>query len=423
MAEPAAAGAPAHRAAPPWLFFLLAVPFGVAGSYTSTSFNYILNQNQVDPAKADTAVALSVLVAGVQFLWAPLMDIKLRRRSWFVVVSFAGAALMIAAMATPVKAHTDLFIGLTLAAQVAICLTSACNGALMANTVPNERRGLAAGFSNAGNIGFGAITSGVTLQLVDRVRLPVVGLVIGAMLALPSLLVLMIDEPEPPRRGAAETFRAMARDVWNTVKRREGWSGYLLCLSPVGTAAAMQLFTGKFAETYHPSPAMIAVNNGYLGGLITGASCMVGGILCDRFRRRSAYLAAGALTALVAIAFALAPCSPRTYAWGTLLYLAVTGFCYAAFTAFVLEVIGAARDTAATQYTLFTAAGNQAIAYVIKLDGVGRGFYERHVDAAHSGRGLLYTDALLNLVGIALFTGLLALLRPTRGRASASSAP
>jgi MFS family permease len=158
---------------------------------------------------------------------------------------------------------------------------------------------------------------------------------------------------------------------------------------------------------------MVTIVNGVANGLLTAVGSLVGGWVCDRMNRRLAYALAGAATAVVGIAMSMAPLSPATYAVGALVYMLVTGFCYAAFSAMVLEIIGAQKGAAASaQYTLFTAAGNGAIAYVTAVDGWGY--------AHHGPRGLLVTDALANIVGIAMLLGLsYALLRPR----AASPAP
>jgi hypothetical protein len=106
---------------------------------------------------------------------------------------------------------------------------------------------------------------------------------------------------------------------------------------------------------------------------------------------------------------AIAPLSPTNYAVGVLVYLFVTGFDYAAFTAFVLEVVGDREGPAAsTRYTLFTAAANGAIAYVGRLDGFGY----KHWGA----RGLLWTDAVANVAGIGILSAVLLLVqRSSRG--------
>ena len=74
------------------------------------------------------------------------------------------------------------------------------------------------------------------------------------------------------------------------------------------------------------------------------------------------YLASGALTALCGLVMAVSPRVELTYAIGVTTYALITGFCYSAFTATVLETIGKGGKAAATQYSLFVAAGNSAIA-------------------------------------------------------------
>ncbi len=86
-------------------------------------------------------------------------------------------------------------------------------------------------------------------------------------------------------------------------------------------------------------------------------------------------------------------CSARTPC--TLLsYLLVTGFCYSAFTATVLETIGKGGAAAATQYSMFVAAGNAAITYV--------GFINTRFHANHGVEGVIASDAVLNVAGVVI---------------------
>jgi len=81
-----------------------------------------------------------------------------------------------------------------------------------------------------------------------------------------------------------------------------------------------------------------------------------------------------------------------TFTAGALTYALVTGFCYAAFTATVLETIGSDDKSAATRYSLFTAAGNVGIAYV--------GLIDSRFEARHGVSGVVASDAVLNLAGV-----------------------
>jgi MFS family permease len=163
-------------------------------------------------------------------------------------------------------------------------------------------------------------------------------------------------------------------------------------MSPVGTAALINFFAG-LSDDYHASAGMVAFVNGPMNGLLTAGGSLLGGWACDRMNRRVAYLIAGGLTAACGLAMMLAPLQPMTYAVGVCMYLFISGLCYAAFSAVVLEAVGSTTgEAASTQYTLFTSAGNAAIAYT--------GFLDTRAHKQHGPRSLLGVDAALNLAGI-----------------------
>ena len=81
----------------------------------------------------------------------------------------------------------------------------------------------------------------------------------------------------------------------------------------------------------------------------------------------------------------------------------ITGFCYSAFTATVLETIGQGGKAASTQYALFVAAGNVAIAYVGFVDSRfgGHQILPNGEDRPVVGH-VIASDATLNLIGVAI---------------------
>jgi MFS transporter, PAT family, beta-lactamase induction signal transducer AmpG len=405
---------------PVWIFGLLYLPYGISGAFASATLGAILQKYGVDKNKIASAVAASLLIATFQFLWTPTVDIGFRRRTWFMIMCVLGGLTMASTALIDVPNNIDLFIYMVLGSQVFVNLTGPCIGGLMATTLPDDVRGKAAGFSNAGNIGAGAVGAGISLTLFQNYSLPAVSIATGLMLMLPGLIALAIPELKPIKRKATELFRTMFRDVWNTARSRVGWSGMLFCISPVGTAAAMQLFT-SFSDDYKASGNVVAIVNGYAGGVITGVSCIISGYFCDRINRRVAYLIAGAATAICAVAMAIAPMNQATYIVGALFYLLITGLCYAAFTAAVLEIIGNAGATASTQYVLFTAAGNFAIAYVVKLEGYGYTWWQSTYGQATAPRGVMFADAALNMAGVIVLLILMKTLGIGRGKASDAS--
>jgi drug/metabolite transporter (DMT)-like permease len=81
-----------------------------------------------------------------------------------------------------------------------------------------------------------------------------------------------------------------------------------------------------------------------------------------------------------------------TFVVGGTAYALITGLCYAAFTATVLETIGKGGENASTQYALFVAAGNAAIAYV--------GLADTRFEESHGVEGVVGCDATLNIIGV-----------------------
>jgi hypothetical protein len=164
----------------------------------------------------------------------------------------------------------------------------------------------------------------------------------------------------------------------------------------VGSAAVANLIS-SVGPDYHASDAQVAWVSGIAGGLLSACGCVLGGFLCDRMNRMSAYALAGLLSAIFAGWMALGPASPLSYSGGYAGYAVAAGVAYAAFTAVELEVLGKRRHAAGTAYSLLGASGNLPIVYMTWLDGAG---YKRS-----GARGLMGVDALANGVG-----GLLLLL-------------
>jgi len=391
------------RAPPPWIFGLCCIPFGVGAMFCGVALPKLLRDAGVPVEKIAGYAALVLAPAAWQFLWAPIIDLGPRRRSWLIAVSLVGGLAFAAALLLPLPARIDLFVALSFVGSVFTGLVGSCCGGLMATTLEPAQRGPASGWYNAGNLGGAALGGGMVLTLgrLFSARAAAVGVLCAVFL--PALAALWVPEEKRPRRALGQLFRAMFRDVARTVRRRDGWTGILFCLSPVGSAALLNLFSAV-ARDYGASDSMTEFINGYWGGLITAVGSLFGGYLASRMRPRTTYLIAGGLTAVSAAAMIYFPLSPVGYAVGGLAYLFVAGICYAAFSAVVLEAVGQAGDSAATQYTLFTAAGNMAISYVAFVDGLGY--------AANGIAGLLGTDALLNLAGIGLLVLVLSRLRP-----------
>ncbi len=376
---------------PPWLFGITGIPYGVGGSFAAVTMPFFARKAHFTMGEIGWYGTALLFPPIVQFMYAPIVDIGPKRKHWLVIVTVIGAICFGAAVMMPLPSRMTAFLTLAFIAQTVSGLSGSCNGGLLATTMPDHLRGAAGGWLNVGNLAGGALSAWLTLKMAEYFSPAIVGAGLMVFMILPCLAVAGLHEPDRPRRSVRAVFSTLWRDVSHVVRMRQGWTGMLLFSSPVGTAALINYFAGM-APDYRASAGTVAFVNGWLSGIVTAVGSLIGGYVCDRFSRRAMYLLSGGLTALCALAMAGAPLSPKTYAVGVGAYLLITGFCYAAFSAAVLETIGKGGAAASTQYALFVSCGNLAINYV--------GLVDTRFDKGYGPRGLLTVDAAMNVIGI-----------------------
>ena len=405
------------RPTPPWLFLFLEFPYASAVGYASIAMPYWIGRSGVGLDELAGLAAMVTLPHGMKILWIPVLDLAGRKRAWSVGMSFATAALLAAASLVPdPAAHLRLYGLLVAASQATATTAHAANNALMAITTRPGDKGKAGGFSMASNVG-GTGLFGALAVMVGEVWSPREGgFAVAAVALAMGMLALRIDEPIPvrPAATAAPGFlsrsragqvafgllvqvRELLRDIWRTLRSREGFTGLVICLAPVGCQAMSNLFSG-IAVQYGAGARLVSLANGVGGGVAGAAGAILGGVLADWMSRRYAYAASGTLTALCALAMAAAPMTPATYAWGTFAYLFAGGLAFATWAGMVLEMVGLSAATA-TKYAIFNASLNLAISFMIRLDGRGGQVLHERLGLA-SARGALVTDAVFTFLGV-----------------------
>jgi MFS transporter, PAT family, beta-lactamase induction signal transducer AmpG len=392
---------PASSFPHPVVFLVLILPFGVMGGYLAVTIVYLLTQAGVAVDESAALVALSYLPHSWKFLWAPLADTTLSRKAWYTlsaVVSALGIYATGAVSAT--SAAIPLLTAVVLISNVAVTFLAMSVESLMAYGSPEEAKGRAGGWFQAGNLGGFGLGGGAGLWMAQTFDVPWIA---GAVLAVISLACCAaLSFVAEPRRSAREkTYRQLlievGRDLWSVARSRRGYLGLLICFLPIGTGAASNLWSAVAAD-WHASAETVALVTGVLSGLVSAAGCLVGGYICDRIDRKGAYVLFGALMAGCAVAMALAPRTETMYAAFTLLYGFINGLAYAGFSAVVLEAIG--LGAAATKYTVFASLSNMPIGYMTAVDGWA---------AARWGVGaMLHVEAAIGALALLLFSAVAA---------------
>jgi MFS transporter, PAT family, beta-lactamase induction signal transducer AmpG len=420
----------------PFFWAVMVLPFGLAVGYAQVAVPFVLRARGIDMAVIAGISAVASLPHAWKFLWAPLLDAGWPRRSWFfLAIGLTAGLLGLTALISPdpsirfgpVSLLTVYTAVLTLA-QATVATSSSAVLALMAVVLPPEDKPRASGWQTAGNLTGTSAGGAVVTWLLGHTSPITTAVLLAATCLACAIPVLFIVEPPLAKHRLAGLVGVLLKDVWATLKSRSGWTGLLICLSPVGTGAMTNLFSA-LATDYSTDVAarenMVLLSNGVLAGLVGALGALVGGYAAGRMNLRVAYALFGGLTAMAAIGMILGPASPTTFSIGCLAYYFANGLCYAAFYAFVFEMIGEGGEGGAvtTKLALFVGASNLAISYVTWLDGVGYDAAQRRwTGHAWAGRaGMLGTDALASFAGIALLAMMLVLVRRMKAERPAAA--
>ena len=390
-----------QRHAHPVVFMFLILPFGVIGGFLQVSIAYLLSHAGVPVERVAALVAISYLPHTWKFAWAPIADITLSRKAWYLIAcALTAVGLWVTAALPATASGLRVLTAVVLISNVAVTFLGMSVESLMAYGTTGNEKGRAGGWFQAGNLGGTGVGGGVGLWLAQHLPASwMSGAILGLACLMCCLGLFFVPEPQSDHRGESvkRSLINVGRDLWGVATSKIGFLALFLCFLPIGSGAAQGLWSAV-AGDWHASANTVALVTGVLGGVGSAVGCVVGGWICDRMNRQWAYALFGVLQALCVVAMALAPRVETTYVVFTLIYAVITGFTYAGFSAFVLEAMG--TGAAATKYNVFASLSNTPIAYMTSIDGWAH---------AHYGpAGMLYGEALFALVGLVLFTGVFA---------------
>jgi len=229
------------------------------------------------------------------------------------------------------------------------------------------------------------------------------GLALAALVLACALPLVGLEEP--PRALGGASVGSRVRDAWqelaSVLRARAGRLALILAILPIGTGAAMFLFSA-IGNEFHASANVVSGVLGLGGGVAIVLGCFAGGRLADRVAKPTAYAVSCGLGLVACVVIALSPRSSEGYAVSTLFYIFTLGMVSASFTGLVLAIIG---DTAAaTKINLFFALNTLFSLGMLRLVG--------WMHDAWSTNVMLYTEAV---VGVAALVAFVALSRYVRG--------
>jgi hypothetical protein len=357
--------------------------------FNFTALPFLLAKAGVPVDRIASVSALTSLPGVLGLLTAPLVDIKLRRRTWLAVGTFGTAIAACIYFPLIGASHLILMTALILGGGMVTFLVMAACGGLMVNMLTSTDQSKAAAWTQVGILGGGAVSAAMVLWLVVRVPLLAAGFCFAVVTALGGYISFTIAEPAPePSTWFRGRLAAIGKEIGALARSRERRWGSLLLLSPCATGAAQSLLPA-IASHYSVSGSGVMWINGIGGGVALALGALCSTLVPGNWDRRLTYAAAGVTNALAAILL-LAANRPAVCLAGTTFYLATEGLCAARSVALIVEIVGPEARDASTLYSLLNAAVSFPIVCVTWLDGVSFRYFGTH--------GLLLMDAGLNFL-------------------------
>ncbi len=382
----------AARPHPPvWVLGLTNSTFGMMNGFAVVTLPQMLAAEGV-PGGHIAAITAAIISPGFwAFLFSPMLDVRLRRRTYalmFGVIAAASAALT-------VLQHSDLGtveLVMVIGYLSAAFYQGAVGGWMGSLISPQEDSRLGTWF-NIANIGSSGIIIVVGGPLILHASPAAGALLMLLAMLVPTVLFLFIPAPPPDKLLASESFGRFGRAILDLLRRRDVLIGLALFILPAASFSLTNVL-GGLGRDYHAGASTVSLFAG-VGSIVAGLG---GSFLVPRLARRielrPLYLLIGVVGALFTLGTLWLPRAPWTFGvvfTGEIIFQAL------AFTAafgIAFQIIGPDNPLAATLFTVLVAAMNLPITYMAMLDGWG---YDRG-----GLLGSFVTDAGLSLAACLL---------------------
>ncbi len=376
----------------PWVFGLMIAPSAVLanGVVQGGALGYLLSRQGVGSGGQAHMIFVLALPTSLYFLWSPITDFFVRRRTWVLVGGLLAAVLLAAGFHQKnLSGRTAMALMLVSACCVQLVVSS-CGG--MMGAMRNERaKQVAVSGYQAGGMGFGALAASLLVWMSSRTSQDVLGLMAAAMIGIPALFALAAPKQEEIAMcGLGETMHRVWLEVKATFFRLEAIPYIALLTFPMASGSAVGLLTGV-ASQYGVSGDNVAWINGLVGGLLVAAGSAAMAMVWKQMRVPVKYMVVALINCAAMAVLWLGPLRPWTYLVGVLLYLFTVGSCYAMVTAVILEFMGASGKSGSGRYSVLNSLANVPVLYMALVDGWGGDRW--------GGRGLAGTECVVGALG------------------------
>ncbi|MGA2951917.1 MAG: MFS transporter [Caulobacteraceae bacterium] len=355
------------RSLPPvWLLGFCNLPVGIGGAVALVTTPQILAaQHTPEPLIANVTATMLVSVF-TAFLFAPVLDWRLTRKTYAVILAVLSGVLAFAAL---LDTHNLVLLSvLLLAMGLANNLNNAAVGGWLSGLTTEEEKDRLGAWMTIANVASVGVTSAVAIFLVRNLP-PVVGpAAIGLLLLIPVPLYLVIPATPPDARLGQESIERFMRDVMSLFGQvRVRWLLLFLVLPAANFALSNTL--PSLGADYGASEAFVGVVCG-VGVAVAG---VLGGLvippLALRWPAERLFPIVGVIGAAFSLSLIIAPKTPLWFAIADFGQNGLWTASYSLIAVIALRANGENNPLAATQFALLSAAAGVPLTYMQIIDG------------------------------------------------------
>lgn len=324
--------------------------------YVTVALTFLATERGLSIAEGAFIDSALLLVSWCKWSWAPVVDVTLSPRRWYVLSIGAVVAGICAITSIPLGPST-LGLVLVLVTATAVCnsmVAMAVEAMMAAHAQPGSISRIS-GWLQAGHCGARSAGGALGLWLLTTLEHRwMAGGVLGVIILGSSAALVYAPPDGPPhtervRERAANVLHSL-RDMLRT---RVGLLAAVLCVLPLGGGqAALVLTQARVAAQWGAGVREITLLQGFLSTLLAVVGSFAGAWLCRRMRAQKAYFVLGILLVATSAIMAIAPATLGVYIACNVAFATLAGGTYSTFTALALEAMG--RDVGATKYSVLS---------------------------------------------------------------------
>jgi PAT family beta-lactamase induction signal transducer AmpG len=376
-----------RRQLPPWAMGLAIAPMGFYFGFVSTAMPILLAAHGVPLGRIAWVSAWGFSPSFWAFLLCPILDVRFSKRTY--ALFFAALAALCLGVCTLLTANLTAFTAVLTAGCAAAVIFGNAHQGWMPDVVHDKHYSAVGGASNIANLGAAGLFATLAVVLIRTLPAALAAALLALTVFAPTVMLFFIPLPSKPARSAAEMFSNFFRDLYKVCRRPGCLIGLACFVSPTACFALTNLFSGMGAD-FHTPERWVTALNGPGVAVVCSVGCVAGVWFCQRYLRRTVYVAAGFGGAVAALAMIWMPRTLVFFAIGVLAYNFFQGINYTAFSAFEYEIVGPGNPLSSTQIALLTASANLPISYMTAVDG--------HFYTTHGLPGLLSVDACSSIL-------------------------